>query len=222
MDYKRSLKPAWRAMEAFSILAMCLVLTLVSIPSALATDNDTAGQGGASLAPAEFTVRSVPLQESSYTIPQNLIVKNNENEAYLFSVSAEIPPEDSVREGYQPIPNEGWVYPTPSSSFVVEAHSYAVFQLSIQIPPEEQYTGEKWEVWIAVERVEAQSEMISSVMVSRMKIETAGEVSAPGGGITRGVYYLWYVGLGAGLALLALFIALLVWRRRRRKGNESP
>ena len=216
MDCERSLKPAWRALGAFSILAICIVLALLSLTSALAADGDDVGQGGASLAPAEFTISPAPLQEAPNTIPKNLVVRNYENETYLFSVSAEIPLADSVREGYQPIPSADWVRSVPSSSFMVEPHSYATFQLSLAIPPEEQYTSQKWEVWIAVERIEPESEMISSVLVSRMKIETAGEVSPSGGHD-----HLWLVGLGVGLALLVLLIAILLLRRRRNNGNES-
>jgi hypothetical protein len=93
-----------------------------------------------------------------------------------------------------------------------------MFQLSLAIPPEEEYTSQKWEVWIAVERVEAGSEMISSVLVSRLKIETAGEVTPPAGN-----NYVWTVGLGTGLALLVLLIALvlLLLRRRRRKRHAT-
>jgi hypothetical protein len=196
------------------LAAVSLTLAAVLMSSALAADGDDAGEGGASLAPAEFTVSPAPLQEAPYTIPKNLVVRNYEDEAYLFSVSVEIPPADLVREECQPIPSADWVYAIPSSSFLVEPHSYAMFQLSLAIPPEEQYTSQKWEVWIAVERIEAESEMISSVLVSRMKIETAGEVSLSGGND-----YLWYVGPAIGLALLFLVVILLIllWRRRRKR-----
>jgi hypothetical protein len=214
--YSRS---AWRrvrryAKTAILVAAASLALTAALITPALAADGDNADEGGASLSPAEFTVSSAPLRETPYTIPKNLVLRNYEDEAYLFSVSAEIPPADSVREGYLPIPSTDWVYATPSSSFVVEAHSYAIFQLSLAIPPEEEYTSQKWEVWIAVERIEPESEMISSVLVSRMKIETAGEVSPSGGND-----YFWYIGLAIGLALLllVLILFLLLWRRRRRR-----
>jgi len=215
-------RSAWRRVRNFAkttilVAAASLALAVALMTSALAADGDDAGEGGASLAPAEFTVSPAPLQEAPYTIPKNLVVRNYEDEAYLFSVSAEIPPADSVREGYQPIPSTDWVYPIPASSFLVEPHSYALFQISLAIPPEEEYTNQKWEVWIAVERIEAGSEMISSVLVSRMKIETAGEVSPSGGND-----HLWYIGLAIGLALLllVLILLLLLWRRRR-KGHAA-
>jgi hypothetical protein len=60
--------------------------------------------------------------------------------------------------------------------------------------------------------------MIGSVLVSRLKIETAGEVTPPAGGDR-----LWMVGLGIGLALLALLAALLLLLlgRRRRKRHAT-
>jgi hypothetical protein len=169
---------------------------------------------GVSLAPAEFTVRNVPLHEEAYGVSNNLIVKNYENKAYLFSISAQVPPHGSARDGYEPIPDSSWVHPTPASSFVVEPDSYTILQLSISIPPDEEYASQKWEVWIAVEQIEPETEMIGSVMVARMKIETASEISpreSNGGGGDKS--HLWYWGLGIGSALLALFIALIVWSR---------
>jgi hypothetical protein len=97
---------------------------------------------------------------------------------------------------------------------VVEPDSYTILQLSISIPPDEEYASQKWEVWIAVEQIEPETEMIGSVMVARMKIETASEISpreSNGGGGDKS--HLWYWGLGIGSALLALFIALIVWSR---------
>ena len=209
MDFERLSRDGGRGLLILLAIAVFLVLLLLPGPSALAQVSDNVGQDDVSLAPAEFTVRSLPVQEGAYTIPRDLIVKNNAEEAYLFSVSVEIPPEDSVREGYQPIPSEEWLQPTPSSSFVIEAHSYAVFQLVVNIPAEGQYTNQNWEVWVAVERIEAQSELVSARVLARVKLETAGEVS------TRG--YVWlYTGLAVGL-LLALILALFLWMKRRRK-----
>lgn len=176
------------------------------------TGSTGAGQEKTSLAPAEFTARAVPLQGEAYRVPNNVIVKNYEDRAYLFSISAQIPPQSSVREGYQPIPDSAWVCAAPAS-LAVEANSYGVFQLSINVPPEQEYAGQKWEVWIAVEDIDMESEMVRSVMVSRMKIETAAEVSAAEGGITDS--YLWWIGPGAGVALLALLGGVLLWRRKR-------
>ena len=217
------IRARWRQVRRYARVAAVLTVALLSVAAALATpavaaDGEDADEGGASLAPAEFTVSPAPIQEAPYTIPKNLVVRNYEDEAYLFSVSVEIPPEGSVREGYQPIPSTEWVCPIPSSSFPVEPHSYALFQLSLAIPPEEEYTNQQWEVWIAVERVEAGSEMIGSVLVSRLKIETAGEVTPPAGSDR-----LWMVGLGIGLALLALLAALLLLLlgRRRRKRHAT-
>ena len=210
MDFERLPRDGGRGLLILLAIAVFLVLLLLPGPSALAQDSDNVGQDDVSLAPAEFTVRSLPVQEGAYTIPRDLIVKNNAEEAYLFSVSVEIPPEDSVREGYQPIPSEEWLQPTPSSSFVIEANSYAVFQLVVNIPAEEQYTNQNWEVWVAVERIEAQSELVSARVVARVKLETAGEVS------THGNVWL-YTGLAVGLPLLALILALFIWMKRRRK-----
>jgi MYXO-CTERM domain-containing protein len=195
--------------------ATCLLMVALSVPSVTAQDGEDVGQGDMSLAPAEFTVRSLPLQPDTYTIPRDLIVKNNADEAYLFWVSVEIPPEDSVREGYEPIPSEEWIVPSPSSSFVIEANSFAVFQLAVDIPAERQYTGQKWEVWVAVERIEPQSELVSARVVARVKLETAGEVSNRSN-------TAWWIGLGIGLALLLILLLLLfLLRRRRRKKKGS-
>lgn len=187
-------------------------ISQIRIFSTATGDTDTREEG-AILAPSEFTARAVPLRGEAYSVPNNLIVKNYQDRAYLFSVSAQIPPQSSVREGYQPIPDRGWVYAAPSSSFVVEANSYGVFQVCIDIPPEKKYTDQRWEVWIAVEQTEPDSGMMRSVMVARMKIETAAEVSATDGGTTGSCG--WWIGGGAGVALTALLVGLLLQRRKR-------
>ena len=215
MDFGRLPRDSSRGLLILLAIAVFLVLLLVSSPSALAQDSDNVGAGDMSLAPAEFTVHSLPIQNGTHTIPQDLIVKNNAEEAYLFSVSVEIPPENSVREGYQPIPSEEWLQPTPSSSFVIEAHSYAVFQLVVNIPAKEQYANQKWEAWVAVERIEPQSELVSARVVARVKLETAGEVSGRSN-------TAWCIGLAIGLTLLVLVLLLLflLWRRRRKKKSS--
>jgi hypothetical protein len=212
VGHERIPKHVRRSLSFLLIVAACLLMVAISVPSVMAQDGDDVGQGDMSLAPAEFTVRGLPLQRDTYAIPRDLIVKNNADEAYLFWVSVEVPPESSVREGYDPIPSAEWIVPTPSSSFVIEANSFAVFQLVVDIPAEKENTSQKWEAWVAVERIEPQSELVSARVVTRVKLETAGEVTTPSSSA-------WWIGLAIGLALLLLVLILLflLWRRRRKK-----
>ncbi len=128
-------------------------------------------QGGEvfTVSPGEFTAYGVPVGE--LYISRNIVVWNHDNFEREVQITVEIPPVEGVRPGYAPIPNENWVTPYPSS-FTVEPNSSAEFEVWLNIPEQEALKGQKWEVWIRVERESLWWENLVLKLKVRMDIET--------------------------------------------------
>ena len=178
-----------------SIPIFLMAMVLLSVGSAAAEDF--------SVSPAEFTVRDAPPLGEPWTIPEKIIIWNGDNIERLFSISVEVPPENAVRPGYEPIPQADWVVPVPSSVTIPE-NSFAEISISMNIPAWENLTGQKWEVWIPVERGAKPGE-ITLRNVVRVKIETTEELPAGGGG--RGFPVL----LVLGISIVSAIVAAVAW-----------
>lgn len=165
------------------------------------------------VSPGEFTARNAPPMGEPYTLPQNLVVWNRDNIPRSIFVTSEVPPENFIRPGYDPLPNENWVIPYPSS-VLIEENDYALIQISMNIPRDNTLTGQRWEVWIPVERQPILGEVAVLRPTVRMKIETTGELPAVG----EGTNYL--VPMVVGLAIAIVVAGVWVWSRR--KGRKKP
>jgi len=121
------------------------------------------------VSPGEFTADGVPVGE--LYISRNIVVWNRDNVARVVHITVETPPVEGVRPGYSPIPNENWVTPYPSS-FTIEKNTSAEFQVWLSIPGQEALKGQKWEVWILVERKPLLGEVVVLRPIVRMNIET--------------------------------------------------
>jgi len=161
-----------------------------------------------SASPGEFTVRNAPPMGKPWTIPESIVVWNRDNVPRIAFVSVEVPPENMVSPGYEPIPNENWVRPYPSS-VEIEENSFALIDISLDIPRWENLTGQKWEVWIPVERQPQPGEIGVLRPTVRMKIETAEELPAEGTESTK------YLVIAVGVVSVTVALGLLVWSRRR-------
>jgi hypothetical protein len=168
-----------------------------------------------SVSPDEFTVLKAPPLGESYTIPQKLVVWNRDNVERLVFVTSETPPENAVRPGYEPIPNENWVHPLPSSILIPE-NSYAEVQISLNIPRWENLTGKKWEVWIPVERQPLLGEVGVLRPTVRIKIETTEELP-PLSELPLQLYIVVAIVAGAVAGALGLW----VWLKRRPRKRRS-
>lgn len=151
------------------LFALVFSLVLYSIPITRAQEFVF------SVSPGAFTVTDVPPLGSQYTIPQNLVMWNRDNNARIVSITSEIPPENEVTPGYEPIPDANWVIPSPASILINE-NSFAEIQIVLNIPHWENLTSKKWEVWIPVERQPLPGEIGTLRPVVRLDIETTSEL----------------------------------------------
>jgi len=192
-----------------SLLTISLIIAISITPLVFSQENAIF-----SVSPGAFTASDVPPMGTPYTIPQNLVVWNRDNIARTIYVTSEIPPEDSITPGYEPIPNENWVTPIPSSVLINE-NSFAVIQLSFNLPRWENLTGQKWEVWIPVERQPFPGEIGVLRPTVRIKIETTKELPAAGNRASLAL-------LAVGIVIAVAVICIGVWFWSRRRGREKP
>jgi hypothetical protein len=165
------------------------------------------------VSPGEFTARDAPPLGSPYIIPQVLVAYNRDNVERVVSVKAEIPPENAVRPGYEPIENENWVIPIPSS-FVIMENSFKEIQISFNIPRWENLTNKKWEVWVSVMRQPLPGEVGVLNPTVRIKIETTAELPPP-----ESRNYLLILPI---IIIIIVIIAICTWIWSRRMGERKP
>jgi len=187
------------------IIASIALFTLIASSMILVSAQPTQF----SVSPGDFTLSDVPPMGQPFTIAETIIVRNYENIDRLIFVTSEIPPENAITSGYEPIPNENWVRPFPSSSIIKE-NSYVQVKISINIPRQENLTGQKWEVWIPVERQPLPGEIGVLRPTVRMKIETTQELPPP-----PGHSLLLYVAVAIVAVAVVCALGLLVSLKRR-------
>ena len=168
------------------------------------------------VSPGAFTASQVPPMGEPYTIPQSIVVWNRDNIDRVVSITSEIPPENATNPGYVPIPNENWVRPL-SSSVLIKENSYAIVQISFNIPRWENLTSQKWEVWIPVERQPQPGEIGVLRPTVRIDIETTQTLPP----LQKGVSLTILVTVGIIIAVVVICIGAWVSSRRMGKREKS-
>jgi len=199
-------------------IAVLIFLPIFSLSTAVLIAPSTFAQEEENVftvSPPDITVRNAPPLGEPWSIATRIVVWNRDNVGRVVSISTEIPPEDMITPGYEPIPNENWVYPSGSSSFLIEENSYALVQISLNIPRWENLTGKKWEVWVGVERQAFPDEPIVYRPTVRMMIETTEELPPP----SEGTNHLIFLVIGVAIAIVA--VGVWIWSRRRGRGKPG-
>jgi uncharacterized membrane protein AbrB (regulator of aidB expression) len=202
-----------RTRRTFVISIVLFILLVSSVTLGILIVSPVFAQENAifSVSPGSFTASKVPPLGQPYTIPETIIVWNRDNVNRIIYITSEIPLENETTPGYAPIPNENWVRPFPSSLSAHE-NSYAQFKISINIPRQENLTGQKWEVWIPVERQPLPGEIGVLRPTVRMDIETTSELPP----VSKGVTY--YLALLILVILVIVAIVVVAWILSRSKG----
>ena len=174
------------------------------------------------VSPAEFTIENVPVGEAyGLEMLKNLVIRNYENIPRVFILTVIKPPENAVRPGYKPIPDNRWLILQPPVVEIPgkkenEESSSAVVRMILDIPAREDLTNQKWEVWIQVERVPKPElgETIAVREIARMKLITRAEVSPR---VPVGMLAILLVII----VVVAVLVALLAWMRRRPRRRRG-
>jgi hypothetical protein len=196
-------------------LSVLVLLISISVLATLAIVPPTFPQENAlfSASPGSFTASKVPPLGTPYVIPQTIVVRNNDNIERVVLITSEKPPENETTPGYVPIPNENWIIPLPSS-VLIGPDNFAVIKLSFDIPRDENLTGQKWEVWIPVEREPNPGEIGVLTPTVRVKIETTSTLPAPGKSVSTNILIVIIV-----VVIVIILISAWFWARGRGAGK---
>jgi len=207
-----------------SVLISLLTISIISValitPPVFSQENTIF-----SVSPGAFTAKDAPPMGTPYIIPQSVVVWNRDNIARIVYVTSEIPeniPENDILLGYEPIPNENWVIAlfrkTGSTSENIPENSYAIIDISFNIPRWENLTSQKWEVWIPVERQPVLIDNVPEPVVLRptvtIKIQTTKELPP----LSKGVN-LALIAVGIVIAVVVICIGVWIWARRMGRGK---
>ena len=211
----------WTRRTAFIAVILLLILPLSStlftvvliIPPVLAQEENIFW-----VSPGSFTVYDAPPIGKPWTIPQSIVVWNFDNIERFVFITAKVPHENEVTPGYEPIPNENWVRPYPSSSVLIEENDFALVQILMDIPRWENLTGQLWEAWISFERQALPEETITIELVVRIRIQTDDELPPEEEEITN---YLVLLAAGVIIATAAAGAGILSRRKGRRKPGKN-
>jgi len=75
-------------------------------------------------------------------------IYNKENESHVFSLNTFAPQKTEVRQGRSAFPDNSWV--SLPSQVKVPANSERETTVKISIPPQQEWAGKEWEIWLRV------------------------------------------------------------------------
>ena len=130
------------------------------------------------VSPGDFTTYPIPPSGSDVKLAQELSIWNGDNTKRSFSVYAVIPPEDMVGEGFEPIPDESWLF-VIDDLIEIEENSSKLVELWANIPRWENLTDKRWEAWIRVERIAEPGEIAELRVDVTARIVTATGLPGP-------------------------------------------
>lgn len=168
------------------------------------------------VSPPEFTTSPIPPSGSNLKLAQELSIRNRDNTKRLFSVYAVTPPEDMVGEGFEPIPDNSWLFIV--DGFVeIDAYENKSVEMWVNIPRWDNLLDKRWEAWIRVERIAEPGEVISQSVDVVARLVTATEPAPPP--TTSFELPLEVIIL---VAVVVTVVALLgAWAWSRRRTSES-
>jgi len=171
------------------------------------------------VSPPGFTARDVPPYGEPLYIGQKLVVWNGDNIKRIFFISVEAPPENGLTEnelaeGFEPIPDNKWILPVPTS-VEIDENSYSEIEVWANIPRWENLTDKRWAAWIVVERKTEPGEIVGVRAVSRARIVTTKELPPPPSPQRS---FTAIILVAAAVVVSAVMLGAWIWSRRRGRG----
>jgi hypothetical protein len=78
----------------------------------------------------------------------NLIIHNKDNVRHTFVLTIYNPEESERRQGRTEFPDSDWISFPPQVE--VQADSKAEVEVTIAIPPEQEWVDKDWEIWLSI------------------------------------------------------------------------
>ena len=118
------------------------------------------------VSPAEMNIRHMRPGEA---VDFELTVRNQDDVSHVFTIATHHPPEDERRPGRAALPDEGWVSFLPDRS-ELPAGSAANVTVKVAIPPEKEWEGRDWEIWLGV--APESTDMLAAELYVRLLVST--------------------------------------------------
>jgi len=127
------------------------------------------------VSPGDFTTYPIPPSGSDLRIAHELSIWNRDNITRFFSVYAVIPPEHMVPEGFEPIPDESWLF-VIDDLIMIEENSSKSVEMWVNIPRWENLLDKRWMAWIRVERIAIPGEIAEIRIDVEARLVTATDL----------------------------------------------
>jgi len=137
----------------------------------------------------------------------NLIIHNKDNASHTFMLTTYSPEESERRSGKAEFPDGSWISFSPQE-LQVAANSKAEAEVTVVIPPEQEWVDKDWEIWLSI--MPADSDLLVVNYYVRLMVST-------GGGVENGSNVGLIVGAVAGIIVI---VGLVTWKARRKKKPE--
>lgn len=176
-----------------------LTATLLSITS---LSPSTAQAQSFSVSPAELRIDNISPGKKAEL---NFTIHNKDNASHIFILSTYKPEESQRRARRTEFPNDSWISLSPQETEVA-ASSHARVKVNIAIPPDIEWAGKDWEIWLGV-TPESTNILVANCYI-RLLVSTGGEVkTGPNTGLIAGII--------AGLLLLGCAVYYSKHRAKR-------
>ena len=179
-------------------LALSFVtLLIILLPSITLADTPAQSFG---VAPTEVRIDNLPPGEAAEF---QLTIRNQDEVARVFALTIFQPPEEDRREGRAEFPDDSWIS-FSSQEIPLAAKSEASMNVTVAIPPGQEWAGKDWEIWLGV--AAESSELLTVKSYVRLLVSTRAAAEAKPN-----------LGLVAGIAAAAVFLGYGAYYYLRRK-----
>jgi len=178
-----------------------VTLLIILLPSVTLADTPAQSFG---VAPTEVSIDNLPPGEAAEF---QLTIRNQEETARVFALTIFQPPEEDRREGRAEFPDDSWIS-FSSQEIPLAAKSEASINVTVAIPPGQEWAGKDWEIWLGV--AAESSELLTVKFYVRLLVSTRAAAEAEPN-----------PGLVAGIAAAAAFVGYGAYYYLRRKTKSG-
>jgi len=182
-----------------TLASLITVLLVIFLPS-LTTAQDI----NFSVIPAVVKINNLLPGE---TTEFQLVIRNKDEIARDFVLTAVPPPEEEREEGRAEFPDPSWIG-LPSPEVRIPANSTANVTVTLAIPQEARWTGQDWEIWIGV--AAESSDLLGVKLFVRLLVSTDSAAKAR-----------FDAGLFAGIAVATVLLAYVAYYYFRHKAKPQ-
>jgi hypothetical protein len=135
-----------------------------------------------SVSPAEIDINNLPPGE---TAEFELTIRNQEELAHVFTLTTFQPTEHNRREGRAGLPDDSWITFSPRK-VEVDAGDEASVKVTVDVPPEQEWAGKDWEIWLGV-AAESDELLVVKLYVRLLVSTMAAAEAKPSTGLVVGI-----------------------------------